>query len=125
MHYERGHHDDAADLLHPALDILEQHDGSTDVLAAGYDTALGLERLRDHSGRSAAALLEHVEQIAHGRKLARLSELAAAWRLMVMLEHPGNAAIDVLIARTGGESGLAHTLRSPHRWRDRQRWGSR
>ncbi|MEA9822124.1 LuxR C-terminal-related transcriptional regulator [Xanthomonas campestris pv. raphani] len=123
LHYERGHHDDAADLLHPALDILEQHDGSTDVLAAGYATALGLERLRDHSGRSAAALLEHVEQIAHGRKLARLSELAAAWRLMVMLEHPGNAAIDVLIARTGGESGLAHTLRSPHRWRDRAAMG--
>ncbi|MCL1527346.1 LuxR C-terminal-related transcriptional regulator [Xanthomonas nasturtii] len=123
LHHERGHHDDAADLLHPALELLEQHDGGMDVLAAGYGTALGLERLRDHSGRSALLLLEHVEQIAHGRKLARLSELAAAWRLMLLLEHPGNAAIDVLIARTGGESGLAHTLRSPHRWHDRAAMG--
>ncbi|NIJ75403.1 LuxR family maltose regulon positive regulatory protein [Xanthomonas campestris] len=123
LHYERGHHDDAADLLHPALELLEQHDGGMDVLAAAYDTALGLERVRDRSGRSALALLEHVEQIAHGRKLTRLSELAAAWRLMLLLEHPGNAAIDVVIARTGGESGLAHTLRSPHRWRDRAAMG--
>ncbi|WP_372363463.1 LuxR C-terminal-related transcriptional regulator [Xanthomonas sp. NCPPB 3583] len=123
LHYERGHHDDAADLLHPALELLEQHDGGVDVLAAGYGTALGLERVRDHSGRSALLLLEHIEQIAHGRKLARLSELAAAWRLMLLLEHPGNAAIDVLIARTGGESGLAHTLRSPHRWHDRAAMG--
>ncbi|MCC8535686.1 LuxR C-terminal-related transcriptional regulator [Xanthomonas axonopodis pv. poinsettiicola] len=123
LHYERGHHDDAADLLHPALELLEQHDGSADVLAAAYDTALGLERLRDRSGRSALALLEHIEQIAHGRKLARLSELAAAWRLMALLEHPGNTAIDLLIARTGGESGLAHTLRAAHRWRDRAAMG--
>ncbi|WP_017173482.1 tetratricopeptide repeat protein, partial [Xanthomonas phaseoli] len=123
VHYERGHHDDAADLLHPALELLEQHDGGMDVLAAGYGTALGLERVRDHSGRSALLLLEHIEQIAHGRKLARLSELAAAWRLMLLLEHPGNAAIDVLIARTGGESGLEHTLRSPHRWHDRAAMG--
>lgn len=42
LHYERGHHDDAADLLHPALELLEQHDGGMDVLAAAYDTALGL-----------------------------------------------------------------------------------
>ncbi|RBF38795.1 helix-turn-helix transcriptional regulator, partial [Xanthomonas oryzae pv. oryzae] len=123
LHYERGRHDDAADLLYPALELLEQHDGGMDVLAAGYGTALGLERLRDHSGRSALLLLEHIEQIAHGRKLARLSELAAAWRLMLLLEHPGNAAIDVLIARTGGESGLAHTLRSSHRWHDRAAMG--
>ncbi|WOB25583.1 MULTISPECIES: LuxR C-terminal-related transcriptional regulator [Xanthomonas] len=123
VHYERGHHDDAADLLHPALELLEQHDGGVDVLAAAYDTALGLERVRDHSGRSALVLLEHVEQIAHGRKLGRLSELASAWRLMLLLEHPGNAAIDVVIARTGGESGLAHTLRSAHRWRDRAAMG--
>ncbi|TWR33234.1 helix-turn-helix transcriptional regulator, partial [Xanthomonas vasicola] len=40
-----------------------------------------------------------------------------------LLEHPGNATIDVLIARTGGESGLAHTLRSPHRWHDRAAMG--
>ncbi|QJD68756.1 tetratricopeptide repeat protein [Xanthomonas campestris pv. badrii] len=123
LHYERGHHDDAADLLHPALELLEQHDGSADVLAAAYDTALGLERLRDRSGRSALGLLDHIEQIAHGRKLARLSELAAAWRLMVLLEHPGTPAIDLLIARTGGESGLAHTLRAAHRWRDRAAMG--
>lgn len=75
------------------------------------------------SGRSALLLLEHIEQIAHGRKLALLSELAAAWRLMLLLEHPGNAAIDVLIARTGAESGLAHTLRSAHRWHDRAAMG--
>ncbi|WP_372382230.1 LuxR C-terminal-related transcriptional regulator [Xanthomonas sp. NCPPB 1068] len=123
LHYERGHHDDAADLLHPALETLEQHDAGVDVLAAAYDTALGLERVRDHSGRSALAVLDHIEQIAHGRKLMRLSELASAWRLMLLLEHPGNAAIDVLIARTGGESSLAHTLRAAHRWRDRAAMG--
>lgn len=123
LQYERGRHDQAADLLEPALPYLEQHDGWLDLFASGYETALGLARARDHSGRSALALLDHVDGIARARKLARLSDLAVAWRLQVVLDLPAHAGADMLVARAGGEAGLAHALRHPHHWRQRAAFG--
>jgi LuxR family transcriptional regulator, maltose regulon positive regulatory protein len=120
---ERGRHDAAADLLTPAIDFIEQHDGWLDIYASAYETALSLELLRDRSGRSALERLDGIEQLAHRRRLARLSELAVAWRLGVLLEQPTTPAIGMLIARAGGESGLAHAMQRPHGWRQRAALG--
>ncbi len=123
LQYEHGRHDQAADLLQPALEVIEQHDGWLDIFASAYETALGLARQRDRSGRSALALLDHIEQIAHQRHLSRLSELATAWRVSVLLDQPGSPALDSLIARIGGESGMTHTLLHPQSWRQRAAMG--
>jgi LuxR family transcriptional regulator, maltose regulon positive regulatory protein len=123
LQYERGRHDQAADLLDPHLAFLEQHDGWLDVFASAYETALGLARLRDRSGRSALALLDHIDQLAQARRLTRLSELAVAWRLGLLLELPGGAATDALVARSGGEPGFLHALQRAHGWRQRAALG--
>ncbi|GHH47471.1 transcriptional regulator [[Pseudomonas] boreopolis] len=123
LQYERGRHDQAADLLESSLSFLEQHDGWLDLFASGYETALGLAKARDRSGRGALALLDHIDAIAQARHLARLSELAVAWRLQVVLDLPAHAGADLLIARAGGEAGLAHALRHAHHWRQRAALG--
>ena len=123
LQYARGRQDQAADLLQPALTFLERHDGWLDLFASGHETALGLARASDHSGRSALDLLDHIDAIAQARKLTRLSELAVAWRLQLILELPAYAGADLLVARAGGEAGLAHALRHPHHWRQRTALG--
>jgi LuxR family maltose regulon positive regulatory protein len=123
LQYERGHYQQAAALLEHSLPFVEQHDGWLDIYASAYETALGLARQRDRSGRSALSLLDHIDQFAHTRKLARLTELAVAWRLSVLLEQPTTPAIDALVARTGGESSLAHTMSHANRWRERTAMG--
>ncbi|SEK53722.1 transcriptional regulator /transcriptional regulator, LuxR family [Pseudoxanthomonas sp. GM95] len=114
---ERGRYDEAADLLEGALDALEQDDGWVDVYAAGFSTALTLARQRDRSGRAAHALLDRIDALATRRHLTRLTELAAAWRLDVLLDLPGNSAIDAAMARSGGEAAFLHALTSGHGWR--------
>ena len=114
---EHGRYDEAADCLQPALGFLEQHDGWLDIYAAGYETALVLARQHDRSGRAALALLDHIDRIAHARHLGRLADLALAWRLHVLLDQPPSPAIDVLVARTGGEARFAHALGQPQDWR--------
>ncbi|WP_369936602.1 LuxR C-terminal-related transcriptional regulator [Xanthomonas tesorieronis] len=114
---EHGRYDEAADCLQPALGFLEQHDGWLDIYAAGYETALVLARQHDRSGRAALDLLDHIDRIAHARHLGRLADLALAWRLHVLLDQPPSPAIDVLVARTGGEARFAHALGQPQDWR--------
>lgn len=114
---EHGRYDEAADCLQPALGFLEQHDGWLDVYAAGYETALVLARQHDRSGRAALDLLDHIDRIAHARHLGRLADLALAWRLHVLLDQPPSPAIDVLVARAGGEARFAHALGQPQDWR--------
>lgn len=123
LQYEKGRHDQAADLLEPALTFIEQHDGWLDVFASAYETALGLAQQRDRSGREALALLERVDRLVHARRLERLSDLSIAWRLSILAELPGGGAVEQLVARSGSETGFAHTLRQPHRWRQRAALG--
>lgn len=120
---ERGRYDDAADCLQPALAFLEQHDGWLDIFAAGYETALVLARQRDRSGRAALDLLDHIDRVAHARRLSRLGDLALAWRLDVLLDQPPSPAVDLLVARSGGESRFAHALAQPQDWRFRAALG--
>lgn len=123
LDYERGEHEQAAARLEPALEFLEQHDGWLDLLAGGYEVMVGLARQRDHSGRSALALLDHIDQVARTRRLPRLADLALAWRLSLLLDLPGNAGVDAMVARAGGEAGFTHAMRQPHRWRVRAGFG--
>lgn len=118
LYCERGRYDEASDLLDPALAVLEHHDGWFDVLVAGYETALALARQRDRSGRSALALLDNIDRFAHHRRLARLAELASAWRVQLALELPEHPAIDTLVARCGGEEAWQYAMNHPQGWRN-------
>lgn len=114
---EHGRYDEASDLLDGALDTLERGDGWVDAYVAGYATALTLARQRDRSGRSAHALLARIDALAARRHLVRLAELAAAWRLDLLLDLPGSHATDAMIARCGGQAAFDHALASGHGWR--------
>ncbi|WCE05049.1 LuxR C-terminal-related transcriptional regulator [Pseudoxanthomonas sp. JBR18] len=117
LQVERGRYDVAADLLDGALETLERDDGWVDVYASGYGTALTLARQHDRSGRKACALLDRMDALATRRHLARLADLATAWRLDVLMDLPGQAVADAVMARSGGEAAFIHALSSGHGWR--------
>lgn len=120
---ERGRYEAAAENLEPALAFLEQHDGWFDVFVAGYATALALARRHDRTARTALALLERMERTARARHLARLLDLALAWRLEVLLDQVPAPSIDPLIASSGSESHFHHALRHSHAWQQRAALG--
>ncbi len=114
---ERGHYAEAADLLDGALESVEQHDGWFDVLVAANETALTLARINDASGRSVLRVLERIDDTARRRRLARLSDLASAWRLHLMLDQADPATIGGLVANTGAEAAFAHARTRAQHWR--------
>lgn len=120
---ERGRHDEAADQLDGALEVLEAGDGWVDVYVAGFGTALALARQRDRSGRTACALLDRLDALAARRHLTRLADLSAAWRVDVQLDLPADHALDAALARSGGEMALQHALANAHTWRQSQALG--
>lgn len=123
LHCERGRHVEAADILETAIEFIESHDGWFDIYAAAYETALVLARQRDRSQHAALALLTRVEQFARERRLDRLSNLATAWRLDVLLDNPDAPGIDLFIAKAGCEPALAHAMQHDHCWRHRAALG--
>lgn len=114
---ERGNYAEAATLLDGALEQSERLDGWFDSLVAGYEAALALARLDDNSGRAIFSQLERIDELARRRKLGRLTELASAWRLYLMLDHTDPALISTLVANTGAEVALTNALRHPQHWR--------
>ncbi|MCH8686533.1 LuxR C-terminal-related transcriptional regulator [Pedomonas mirosovicensis] len=112
--------DEALTRITSALPAVEAHDSWMDVLASAYGTAVMLERA-DRGIPAALKMVERAEATGHARGLGCLIDMAAAWRLELLLALDPSAANAYVRA-----AELEHRLKTmvgPYRWRQRTALG--